>query len=132
MVSWKGLEEKFNVDHPLTYHLVIQEIMNGKPGVTDRSIRHSRKENLTASLPDLLKGSYYANPIVDFCTVSEQLRNDYPEYYGTNICMCIQTTLPQSWLLKMYQGRHPRKASRDLKKPSRILEGQNLTATPQV
>ncbi|KZT22138.1 Clavaminate synthase-like protein [Neolentinus lepideus HHB14362 ss-1] len=42
-----------------------KEIMNGKP--------------------DTLKGSYYANPVVDNPTVSSVLRKAYPEYYGNNI-----------------------------------------------
>lgn len=42
-----------------------KEIMNGKP--------------------DTLKGSYYANPVVDSPTVSPDLRAAYPEYYGNNI-----------------------------------------------
>jgi len=42
-----------------------KEIMNGKP--------------------DLLKGSYYANPIVDKPDVSEAERVKYPEYYSQNI-----------------------------------------------
>ncbi|KAI0050658.1 Clavaminate synthase-like protein [Auriscalpium vulgare] len=42
-----------------------KEIMNGKP--------------------DTLKGSYYANPVVDKPSVSEALQKAYPEYYGTNI-----------------------------------------------
>jgi len=35
--------------------------------------------------PDTLKGSYYANPVVDVPSVPPQLREAYPEYYGTNI-----------------------------------------------
>ncbi|KAF9458723.1 Clavaminate synthase-like protein [Collybia nuda] len=42
-----------------------KEIMNGKP--------------------DLLKGSYYANPTVENATVSAHDRATYPEYYGRNI-----------------------------------------------
>jgi len=42
-----------------------KEIMNGKP--------------------DTLKGSYYANPIVDEPSVSEAQREAYPEYYHKNI-----------------------------------------------
>ena len=33
-----------------------------------------------------MKGSYYANPVLDEPTVSEELRKAYPEYYGKNIC----------------------------------------------
>lgn len=36
--------------------------------------------------PDTLKGSYYANPVLDMPTVSDELRKAHPEYYGTNIC----------------------------------------------
>ncbi|KAH9911426.1 Clavaminate synthase-like protein [Epithele typhae] len=42
-----------------------KEIMNGKP--------------------DILKGSYYANPVLDEPAVSDALRKAYPEYYGKNI-----------------------------------------------
>ncbi|KAH9853092.1 Clavaminate synthase-like protein [Lenzites betulinus] len=42
-----------------------KEIMNGKP--------------------DTMKGSYYANPVLDEPNVSAQLREAYPEYYGKNI-----------------------------------------------
>ncbi|TFY63255.1 hypothetical protein EVJ58_g3359 [Rhodofomes roseus] len=42
-----------------------KEVMNGKP--------------------DTLKGSYYANPIVDTPNVTAEQRQAYPEYYGTNI-----------------------------------------------
>lgn len=42
-----------------------KEIMNGKP--------------------DSLKGSYYANPIIDNPDVEPELRVAYPEYYGVNI-----------------------------------------------
>ncbi|TFK30746.1 Clavaminate synthase-like protein [Coprinopsis marcescibilis] len=42
-----------------------KEIMNGKP--------------------DLLKGSYYANPVVEQPDVAEEERVRFPEYYGANI-----------------------------------------------
>ncbi|EJF66425.1 Clavaminate synthase-like protein [Dichomitus squalens LYAD-421 SS1] len=42
-----------------------KEIMNGKP--------------------DTMKGSYYANPVLDEPNVSAELRQAYPEYYGKNI-----------------------------------------------
>jgi len=35
---------------------------------------------------DTLKGSYYANPVIDVPSVSDDIRKDYPEYYGSNIC----------------------------------------------
>ncbi|KZT74903.1 Clavaminate synthase-like protein [Daedalea quercina L-15889] len=35
--------------------------------------------------PDLLKGSYYANPIMDTPNVTAEQREAYPEYYGSNI-----------------------------------------------
>ncbi|KAJ7225919.1 Clavaminate synthase-like protein [Mycena pura] len=43
-----------------------KEIMNGKP--------------------DVLKGSYYANPVVENPDVSPALQEAYPEYYNKNIC----------------------------------------------
>ncbi|KAJ7139709.1 Clavaminate synthase-like protein [Mycena epipterygia] len=42
-----------------------KEIMNGKP--------------------DVLKGSYYANPVVENPNVSSALQESYPEYYNKNI-----------------------------------------------
>ncbi|KAI0336140.1 Clavaminate synthase-like protein [Cubamyces sp. BRFM 1775] len=42
-----------------------KEIMNGKP--------------------DTMKGSYYANPVLDEPNVPRELRDAYPEYYGKNI-----------------------------------------------
>ncbi|KXN81120.1 hypothetical protein AN958_06074 [Leucoagaricus sp. SymC.cos] len=42
-----------------------KEIMNGKP--------------------DTLKGSYYANPVVDKPSLSKSEQEKYPEYYGQNI-----------------------------------------------
>ncbi|KAL1661915.1 hypothetical protein GGF50DRAFT_129108 [Schizophyllum commune] len=42
-----------------------KEIMNGKP--------------------DVLKGSFYANPIIDTPDVSDEDRKAYPEYHGCNI-----------------------------------------------
>jgi len=35
--------------------------------------------------PDILKGSYYANPIEDAPSVSSAQQETYPEYYGKNI-----------------------------------------------
>jgi hypothetical protein len=35
--------------------------------------------------PDTLKGSYYANPVVDHPKVSDELRKQYPESYNGNI-----------------------------------------------
>ncbi|KAI0274777.1 Clavaminate synthase-like protein [Gloeopeniophorella convolvens] len=42
-----------------------KEVMNGKP--------------------DTLKGSYYANPVIDAPSVKASLQEAYPEYYGVNI-----------------------------------------------
>lgn len=38
------------------------------------------------SLVDTLKGSYYANPVIDNPDVSQKQREAFPEYYGQNIC----------------------------------------------
>ncbi|KAI0307933.1 Clavaminate synthase-like protein [Multifurca ochricompacta] len=43
-----------------------KEVMNGRPA-------------------DTLKGSYYANPVIDAPSVHPGLLEAYPEYYGTNI-----------------------------------------------
>ena len=57
--------------------------MNGKPGIVITPVSGNTSHNNRA---DTLKGSYYANPIVDVPSVPPQLREAYPEYYGTNIC----------------------------------------------
>ncbi|KAI4380686.1 hypothetical protein MLD38_006849 [Melastoma candidum] len=43
------------------------------------------KEKLESGKPDMLKGSYYANPILDVPTTEEQLITRYPSYCGSNI-----------------------------------------------
>ena len=51
---------------------------------------------LKAGLVDTLKGSYYANinPAIDTFNVSSAQRQDYPEYYGENICVCSYHACP--------------------------------------
>jgi hypothetical protein len=61
-----------------------QEIMNGKPGLYGSSINEVAVH--LSLILDTLKGSYYANPVVDKPTVSQALKDAYPEYYGANIC----------------------------------------------
>jgi hypothetical protein len=46
------------------------------------SMNHSRPS-------DYLKGSYYANIIVQESTISEAQKVAYPEYYGSNICKSL-------------------------------------------
>ncbi|CAM8928622.1 unnamed protein product [Rhodiola kirilowii] len=43
------------------------------------------KEQLESGKPDLLKGSFYANPIHDVPTTDESLIKRYPSYCGSNI-----------------------------------------------
>lgn len=35
--------------------------------------------------PDTMKGSFYANPMIDDPNVSDDLKKQFPEYYGKNI-----------------------------------------------
>ncbi|KAJ8084384.1 hypothetical protein PM082_003153 [Marasmius tenuissimus] len=62
---------------------------------TDPSSRYSfgwsHGKEIMNGKPDTLKGSYYANPVVDVPKVSEEDRSNYPEYYGANICGCSLT-----------------------------------------
>ena len=58
--------------------------MNGKPGMLVAKI--SFICNLRVTLPDTLKGSYYANYAVSDMKVSPEHLEAYPEYYGKNIC----------------------------------------------
>jgi hypothetical protein len=57
--------------------------MNGKPGRVTPQFQRNNSHN---SRSDTLKGSYYANPVVGAPSVPSDLREAYPEYYGTNIC----------------------------------------------
>lgn len=43
------------------------------------------KEKMKDNIPDLAKGSYYANPINDIITKDINLKNKYPELYSDNI-----------------------------------------------
>ncbi|XVF88486.1 hypothetical protein PTKIN_Ptkin19aG0055200 [Pterospermum kingtungense] len=43
------------------------------------------KEQLESGKPDLLKGSYYANPLIDVPTTDSCLIERYPSYCGANI-----------------------------------------------
>ena len=43
-------------------------------------------EVVLIEVADTMKGSYYANPVLDEPSVSTELRKAYPEYYGKNIC----------------------------------------------
>jgi hypothetical protein len=56
--------------------------MNGKPGLNITLFQ----ELFSGRQADTLKGSYYANPIIDAPSVHPSLQEAYPEYYGTNIC----------------------------------------------
>ncbi|KAI3524568.1 hypothetical protein L1887_03227 [Cichorium endivia] len=51
------------------------------------------KEKLESGKPDLLKGSFYANPILDVPTTETSLIQRYPAYCGSNIWP--QSTLPE-------------------------------------
>lgn len=62
--------------------------MNGKPGTQMSSNQETAV--LKAYFGDTLKGSYYANinPAFDKLQVSSAQYQNYPEYYGNNICAC--------------------------------------------
>ncbi len=54
---------------------------------------------------DTMKGSYYANPVLDEPNVSPKLREAYPEYYGNNICTAFPpSTSHRKQLLTLYAG----------------------------
>jgi hypothetical protein len=50
----------------------------------------------STSQADTLKGSYYANPLIDHPSVHPSLQEAYPEYYGANIC---QYHTPRPWMV---------------------------------
>lgn len=49
--------------------------------------------------PDTMKGSYYANPVLDEPNVSPELREAHPEYYGKNICTAFRPSPESNCLL---------------------------------
>jgi hypothetical protein len=52
--------------------------------------------------PDVLKGSYYANPVVEIPGVAPALQDAYPEYYNKNICTFLFRR--SICALKLYSG----------------------------
>ncbi|KAF8640803.1 hypothetical protein AX17_000452 [Amanita inopinata Kibby_2008] len=62
---------------------------NVRERYTDPSTRYSfgwsHGKEIMNGKPDILKGSYYANPVVDVPTISNEEASIYPEYYGKNI-----------------------------------------------
>ena len=76
-----------------------------------------------------MKGSYYANPVVDEPNVSAELKQAYPQYYGKNICahrlllVCISIVMTDVDL----QGLAIRRRSLISSKHSRSLAGKITT-----
>ena len=62
--------------------------MNGKPGRYLNVLPCSPDSISHTNGADTLKGSYYANPVVDESSIHPSLREAHPEYYGNNICRC--------------------------------------------
>ncbi|KAM5532185.1 hypothetical protein V8D89_014141 [Ganoderma adspersum] len=62
---------------------------NVREGYADSKSRYSfgwsHGKEIMNGKPDTMKGSYYANPVLDVPDVSAELRQAYPEYYGQNI-----------------------------------------------
>lgn len=50
-----------------------------------RSFGWSHGKEIMNGKPDTLKGSYYANPVIDYPNVPETEREWFPEYYGKGI-----------------------------------------------
>jgi len=46
----------------------------------------SQMFKLLLGISDVLKGSFYANPMVEQVTVSDEDKLQFPEYHGNNIC----------------------------------------------
>lgn len=42
-----------------------------------------------SKISDMLKGSFYANPLIEDISVSDEVRLQFPEYYGKNICVSV-------------------------------------------
>ena len=70
--------------HPSTLQ---DSILSGNNEWETRSVRNFVVRAIEIDqISDLLKGSYYANPIIDSPQVSAEDQANYPEYYGHNIC----------------------------------------------
>ena len=74
-------------------------------------------------LADTMKGSYYANPVLDVPNVSVELRQAYPEYYGQNICMASWNATIALIILTKIQGRLRLRKLVNLNKRLRTSEG---------
>jgi hypothetical protein len=93
--------------------------MNGKPGKTPFQYASGTRQSLIPEA-DYMKGSFYANPIIDNPTVSASEREAYPEYYGKNLSSSqprvltlyaleeqtyVRLTLPVIGLMEFTQNR---------------------------
>lgn len=73
-------------------HLIYKDLRLTKSNTDTASVRYwacsfgwSHGKEIMNGKPDTLKGSYYANPVIDYPTVPEAQRSANPEYYGRNI-----------------------------------------------
>lgn len=63
-------------------------------------------------MQDTLKGSYYANPTVDIPDVSPELREQYQEYYRSNICVWTNANTAYSLVFTCYRAEFGGKGCR--------------------
>ena len=100
--------------------------MNGKPGTCRCTTPIWTPYD---TLTDVLKGSYYANPIIDTPDVSDEDRKAYPEYHGSNICLYTILFLAKM-LNASLQGPPPtRKALRASRKHLKTWAGTDMLVT---
>ena len=69
-----------------------------------------------------MKGSYYANPVIDAPSVHPNLREAYPEYYGVNICQCPILRHINGVRFRVLQGPKTRKVLKASSLHSRDLD----------
>lgn len=80
---------------------------------------------------DTMKGSFYANPVLDEPDVSPQLREAHPEYYGKNIC-APYSDLPRSGYSSYIQGLRTLRRSRTSNTLSKTSGGRYQFIAPHL
>ncbi|CAL5211951.1 unnamed protein product [Lathyrus oleraceus] len=86
------------------------------------------KEKLESGKLDLLKGSFYANPILDTPTTDKSLIQRYPSYCGSNVWP--RSTLPELELVSKGIKVHKDEGLESILKRSRCHKGRLLYYFP--
>ncbi|GFY96310.1 2-oxoglutarate (2OG) and Fe(II)-dependent oxygenase superfamily protein [Actinidia rufa] len=88
------------------------------------------KEKLESGKPDILKGSFYANPILDIPTTDASLVQRYPSYCGSNIWP--DKALPELELVSRVTKMHENEGLEPILLRSRCHKGRLLYYFPSL